>query len=76
MTPFHVDLQCHVRSLTYDFSSEMLYLFLPAHNCTDMSGAIRLAKGISPSVNHIVIFVGGGDRYAYKLTDEGWKSHD
>jgi hypothetical protein len=44
------DVQCDVRRLEYDFETRTGILHLGSGSCTDMSGCIKLFKGIDPEV--------------------------
>jgi len=49
-------LQCNIEKLTYDFETKVVNFYLPQHNCTDMRGAITVAKRVSPDVQMINVY--------------------
>lgn len=49
-----------------------LSLALPPHNCTDMTGAIRVGRRILPHVSEIATFSGGTPDTIYRREGEKW----
>ena len=45
--------QCRVRRLEYDFTTRTGLLVMNDHDCTDMSGCIKVFEGIDPEVKII-----------------------
>jgi hypothetical protein len=56
VTPFHADLECHVRWVAYDFLTRTGKVLMDEHDGTDMSGTIELFKQIDPKVSRIEIW--------------------
>ena len=68
------DLVCRIIELRYNFEAHACQLFLPNHNCTDMTGAINLAKAIDPDVIIVETFEGGKAETAYIKLNGEWES--
>ena len=69
---FRSDLQCDVRSLTYDFKTRIGTLEMPPDNCCDMLGCIHLFERIDVEVKRIDTFAGSIPDTSYKLSTKGW----
>jgi hypothetical protein len=65
-------LICHVQQLTYDFCTQTGKLDLPAANCCDMTGAIKLFTAIDPDVQAIETFAGGEPDTVYSRNRGEW----
>lgn len=72
---FSEELQCFWRSWSV-LAENILRLELPPGSCTDMSGAIRVAKVLLPDVAAIYVFGDGKPDicYARLREDEPWQA--
>ena len=63
------DLQCRLIRIEHD--GDKCWMFVPAHNCVDMSGAIRVAQRGNPRVRVIRTVAGRLPDTMYICLDDG-----
>jgi hypothetical protein len=67
--------KCCVQRLEYDFTSRTGLLVMNEHDCTDMSGCIKVFEGIDPEVKLIrTIEASGRPDTTYRKLADGWKA--
>lgn len=71
---FQRDLMCRIIRFNYDFETQECRLFLDAHNCTDMTGAINFAKAIDPDVLFVRTYERGQLDTCYRKEGEEWEA--
>lgn len=70
------DVMCRVQRLEYDFEARTGYLYLPPHNCVDMTGCIDLFTALDPDVQHIRTMAGRREDTGYLRGADGeWHSY-
>jgi len=69
------DLQCHWNAWRV-IGRRHLVLELPAQNCCDMRGAIKIAQYLCPDVDKIDTYCAGipDTRYRFDSDDEKWEA--
>ncbi len=55
-TPYHLELQCFVSRVGYDFTEHVGHVLISDGGCTDMYGCIEFFKRIDPAVSTIRTF--------------------
>ena len=76
------DLRCFVREIAYHFKERTCFIYLEDDSCTNMSGAIALARRISPDVREIMTFQHTDDEgraridTCYVWDGEKWTAYD
>jgi hypothetical protein len=65
------DLQCNWIKW-HAGQNKSLHLYLPAYNCTDMSGCVRVAKRLMPNVEHMTVIESDRHINSYDLRDGSW----
>jgi hypothetical protein len=74
---FDERLQCHVRWIAYHFDTRCCEMYLGEQSCTDMGGAIAVAKAIDPRVQEIFTFQQNGGKSradtTYRLVGDQWE---
>lgn len=70
---FHHLLQCVLDRYEISVDGGVRFYF-PRNNCCDMSGAIQVAKSLSPSVSQVETFVDGNPDTIYVYQDGDWQS--
>jgi len=68
------ELVCNIKGLAYVFAERRCVMWLPEANCTDMSGAIRLAKRIDPKVKQIQTLSDNEMDTCYILEKGKWRA--
>lgn len=69
------DLMCGLVAVVAVLPEHQVRLMLAAGSCTDMAGAISLARDIDPRVRSVVTFSGAEMDVAYLLTPGGnWEA--
>jgi len=71
---WHEGLKCCIEKLEIDFVRRRAALWLPAMNCTDMAGAIRLVERIDRRVVRIYTLAGGDRDTCYSQESGEWVS--
>lgn len=71
---FLPELQCFVKSHSYDFESRTLTIWLYELECVDMSGAINLAKRIDPRARKIITRYNNRLDTTYVRKGGGWQA--
>lgn len=71
---FHDDLMCHIKRASFDHDIKQAEFYLPQHNCTDMKGAIKLAKTIHPDVEVIMVYEDDKAINVYTKKNKEWLS--
>jgi hypothetical protein len=69
---YNNDLVCNLRGIT--LHREAVIMFLPKGDCTDMSGAIKLATGLHPKCKRVVTISGDAVDRVYQMKGRQWKS--
>ncbi len=75
---FNYDLKCGLDSI-HIITQEWVQIIIPTQHCTDMRGAISLAKKVLPDVTRIMTTRACGchdTEYRKKRKKKGWKSID
>jgi hypothetical protein len=67
-------LLCHVKRLSYDFSTHTGEMYFPAGNCCDMDGAVALFTAIAPGVHLIRTFAGTEPDTIFRRHRGQWKA--
>lgn len=73
MIDFHDGLRCGLLSIEMTGPHEVRFR-LPESHCTDMTGAIRLAKAINPAVRCIRTYAGDVPDTMYLMDGSEWVS--
>ena len=71
-SPFHNELQCYVRSVSYDFNEKRGVAYLDEGSCTDMSGCIAFFERIDPEVLNIMTVADKKDDTLYTRRNGEW----
>ena len=69
---FNTDLVCNLRAITVH--RDAVIMFLPKGDCTDMSGAIKIATSIHPKCKRVVTISGDAVDMVYQIKAGKWKS--
>jgi hypothetical protein len=72
---WHRQLLCHVRSLSYDWTTRTGELRFPLGNCCDMDGAVRLFQSIDPEVRVIRTYAGARPETWYERIGGSWTAY-
>lgn len=64
-------LQCNW-SHWFAVNEKTLCLYLPSYNVTDMTGCIKTASTLMPSVERVMVWSGGKQDTCYKKIDGKW----
>lgn len=71
----HKKLKTDVERLDHNFDQHETRIFMPRGCCTDMSGAINLARRIDPGVRSVLTFAAGRPDTAYRRHEDGlWEA--
>ncbi len=66
-------LQCDCEKIVFPVGSAVVEMYLPALNCTDMEGAITVAKMCNPEVAEIRTFADNKpDTFYFRDRDNKW----
>lgn len=68
----HIELQCAVYDITYNFPTRTGVLLMEDGNCCDMSGCIAFFQRIDPEVTSIFTKAGNEPDTTYVKTADGW----
>jgi hypothetical protein len=71
---WHDALQCFIERIEIDCARRYATLWLPAHNCTDMKGAIKFVGSIDPRISRIYTLRGGEPDRCYSSASGAWVS--
>jgi hypothetical protein len=71
---FHSDLQCCVRTVSYDFRTRCGRLDMEGGDCCDMTACIAFFRAIDPQVSKIETFSGEEPDTSYIKRSWGWQS--
>jgi hypothetical protein len=72
---FHRDLQCYVRSISYDYETRAGRLVIADDAGCDMCGCLRLFESVDPSVKLIEVFCGEDKDTTYVRRPRlGWEA--
>ena len=55
-------------------NEKTLHLYLPSYNVTDMTGCIKTASTLMPSVECVMVWSGGKQDTCYKKIDGKWRA--
>lgn len=69
MIAYHPVLKCGIERI--EVAEQIVSFYLPPYHCTDMCGAIELAKAINPGVRLILTSNGKKDT-SYRFWREKW----
>lgn len=70
--PFHNELQCYVRSISYDFNERSGIAYLDDGSCTDMLGCIEFFERIDSEVVNIMTLADKKDDTLYTKRNGKW----
>lgn len=70
-TDFDERLRCGVLRLEYDFAARHGSVYFPPLHCCDMTGCIKLFKGIDSECSSIQTFEANKPETVYMIDDDG-----
>ena len=68
------ELKCEVSRIEIIPAMRLVRFWLPALNCTDMGGAIRVATRHCPAVSRIETFAGNEPDTVYMKSGDAWQA--
>jgi hypothetical protein len=68
---FYDDLWCYVERIEYEPRTRCGHLWLPEHNCPDMSGTIKLFERIDDRIVRIETYAGNRNDVRYQKQHDG-----
>jgi hypothetical protein len=65
-------IMCGLKEVFCDYKKNVVCLYLPYRNCTDMTGAILYGKRINPKVTQVHVFEDGHLINIYAKKSDEW----
>lgn len=72
---FNDNLQCYLQGARID-GKKTCYLYLSEHSVASMTGAIKVASFLLPSVERIITMAHNNPDTMYKKENGKWKAYD